>query len=138
MLPYLGYTTNSFWCVADPAPTPTGDRLSYGANGYSGNTPFKYSGTTPAKLRDFDSNMGDIILVADLNSADANTKPTISTQHSTIIKDSSGSYPNLHRRGMSGNNLMASYAVRNYNKTDGDVTRKTSDQGNLWCFYSPP
>jgi prepilin-type N-terminal cleavage/methylation domain-containing protein len=137
MLPYIGQTTNTFWCASDPAPLPTGDRLSYGANGYNNNTPFKYSGGAPAKLRDFDGNMGDIILMADLTQANAKTQPTIETPNTSVITTRAGQYANLHRKGIGGNYLMASYAVRYYNRTDGVIT-KTSGAGNMWSFVTPP
>lgn len=137
MLPYIGQNTNIYWCASDPAPLPTGDRLSYGANGYNNNTPFKYSGGAPAKLRDFDGNMGDLILIADLTLANAKTKPTIETANTSVITVRAGQYANLHRKSSGGNYLMASYAVRYFKATDGVIT-KTRDAGNLWNFVTPP
>lgn len=133
LLAYLGQTTNTFWCVADPSPLPDGTRISYGANGYNNNTPFKLSGGRAAKLADFDSNMGDMILVADLFSADVANKPRIG-QAPTIRP---GRIPNMHTKGTGANYLMASYAVRYYHKGDSAVT-KSSGQGNRWVFVAPP
>jgi len=135
LLAYLGQTSNAFWCVSDPYPTPTGDRISYGANGYSGNTPFKYSGNKPAKLCDFEGSnqMGDLILVADLNSSDVAKKPKLGSAPN--IRP--GARPNMHNKFSGANYLMASYAVRYLVTSDGKVTT-SSGQGNLWGFFAPP
>jgi prepilin-type N-terminal cleavage/methylation domain-containing protein len=139
LLPYLGSTTNVFWCVADPYGVPTNDRISYGANGYSdADHPFRrsFSGNPPAKLREFDTdNMGDLILIADLYGSDAALKPRIGQGSAQVVR--TGRYPNLHKKGTVGNYLMASMAVRKFSNVDPLVT-KTSGQGNLWTFVAPP
>jgi len=140
LLVYLGQTTNAFWCVADPYPVSTSDRLSYGANAGSGDCPFRRSGSgnKAAKLRDFEGiyQMGDLILVADLNMADAVKLPRIGKPPAQTVRYNR--YPNIHTKGTGGNYLMASYAVRYYHKSDGAVTKKSGDPGNLWTFFAPP
>jgi hypothetical protein len=39
---------------------------------------------------------------------------------------------------MAGNYLMASYAVRSYNTSDGLVRKSPGNPGNLWTFFAPP
>lgn len=134
LLSYVGLASNVFWCVGDPYPLATGDRISYGANGVSGDCPFKRSATgRPALLRDFDDNMGDLILAGDLILSDAAKKPRLGSAPS--IKASTST--RMHRKGALGNYLMASSAVRSYNATD-PLMSKTSGQGNLWQFFAPP
>ncbi|MCX7007701.1 MAG: type II secretion system protein [Kiritimatiellaeota bacterium] len=134
LLAYLGQTTNVFWCVSDPYPTTTGDRISYGANGAYGDCPFKRSGGgKPAKLRDFEGNnqMGDLILIGDLLPSVAVKKPILGS--APTITASTADH--MHRKGRNGNYLMASYAVRSYDKMEA-VT--SSGRGNLWQFFAPP
>ena len=133
--PYLGQASNVFWCGGDPYPTAAGDRVSYGAKAASGDCPFKRPGGKPAKLRDFDSNVGDMVLIADLNKADAAGTPSLSKLSPTTVRV--GRMSNLHKKGMSGNYLMASFGVRNYLTSDPAV-KLASGQGNLWAFYSAP
>ncbi len=138
LLGYVGYTTNLFWCVSDSGQTPNGDRISYGANGARARTPFRNEGNKPARLRDFEgtSQMGDLILIADLNSADRLKQPRIGVPPAALIAH--GRYPNTHNKGMAGNYLMASYAVRTYNTRDGLVTKAPGNPGNVWTFFAPP
>lgn len=140
LLVYMGMTTNTFWCVTDPYRLSTGDRISYGANAGSGDCPFRRSGTgnKAAKLRDFEgsSQMGDLILVADLYSADAVKQPRIGIPPAQTVRHNR--YPNVHNKGVGGNYLMASYAVRYFHKNDGMVTKGPGNPGNLWTFFAPP
>ena len=138
LLPYLGRSTNVFWCVADPFPLPTGDRISYGANANNGDCPFTRTGGLPAKLRDFEggSQMGDLILVADLTKSTASGQPSFGKQSAPAVRWNS--YPNLHKKGLSGNYLMASYAVRSFITADANLKIKYTDPNNLWGFFAPP
>jgi len=140
LLAYVGQTTNTFWCVANTPQLPTGDRISYGANAGSGDCPFRRSGAggKPAKLRDFEgtAQMGDLILIADLNSADRNNNPRVGVPPAQTVR--SGRYPNAHNKGMAGNYLMASYAVRYFNTSDSMVRKGAGNPGNLWTFFAPP
>ena len=135
LLSYVGMASNVFWCVGDPYPLATGDRISYGANGASGDCPFKRSATgQPALLRDFDDNMGDLILAGDLILSDAAKKPRLGSAPSVRVISST----RMHRTGTLGNFLMASSAVRSYNGSDPLVNKLNSGQGNLWQFFAPP
>ncbi len=140
LLPYLGRSTNVFWCVADPFPLATGDRISYGANGDQGDCPFRRStdANRPAKLRDFEggNQMGDLILVADLTRGSASGLPSFGKQSAPVVRW--GSYPNLHKKGLSGNYLMASYAVRSFITADANLKVKYTEPNNMWGFFAPP
>ena len=136
LLPYLGMASNVFWCVADPYPLSTGNRISYGANGAYTDCPFKRSTNRPALQRDFDDNMGDLILLGDTFLSSAAKKPLLGSAPTITASTST----RLHRKGTVGNYLMASSAVRSYIATDPHVSdsKLTSGQGSLWQFFVPP
>ena len=136
LLPYVGQSTNIYWCVADRYVVPTSDGVSYGANGNNdgGDHPFRHAASPnkPFLMSEFASNVGDLILMADLYSSDAAAKPRLGLGTAPNVRYSN--LPNLHKKGISGNYLMATLSVKTFLTTD-PVVKLSSGQGNPWSSY---
>ena len=137
LMPYVNLATNVYPCPSDPFKLPTGDGLSYAVNACGNDCPFSRSGNlqAPAKLRDFDNNKGDLILLAD-------SLPTSAAAHARLGQSPAAALnfqpSTMHSKGAGGNYLMATFSVQ-YIRV-GDSTKNistTSGPGDLWTFYAP-
>ncbi len=143
LLPYLNENTNVFYCSSDEMGEAVGaSPRSYSANGaqqgVQGTAVFPFGRhlmpNSAIRMADLDYNKGDIILVGEWPGDGANPRGAVGSFGFCILNADDGA-GKIHQGQTAGNWLMASMAVKYYERSDPALSAKTGTN-NLWTVWT--